>query len=280
MLYAGVIANFRPALATTIAVTLAVSGCAHWLVLHPSQQPEPVGDQVRRAVPGPTGPLEIWVEPAPASVSPALYVISFVGNASRAERPGICRRARWPSEAVEVWSVNYPGFGGSAGDATLPAVERAAVFAHAAIRAEARGRPIIVCGNSIGTAAALRLADRLDVAGLVLRNPPPLAALITERHGWWNLWIAATLVVMQIPPGLDALQTARRARAPAVMLTSTDDRVVPSEFQQRVADAYAGPLRRVMMPGAGHNSPLGRHAPAVDAALAWLHEIAVLDTSP
>ena len=43
--------------------------------------------------------------------------------------------------------------------------------------------------------------------------------------------------------------------APALFLSSTDDGVVPTRYQDRIMKAYAGDWELIAMPG-GHNAPL------------------------
>jgi hypothetical protein len=126
----------------------------------------------------------------------------------------------------------------------------------------------------MGTVAALHVAAEREVAGVVLQNPPALRQLIVGDHGWWNLWLLAIPVSWQIPPELDSLANARRARAPAVFLMAENDEIVRPRWQRAILDAYAGPKQSFVLPGARHNDPvpietLGR----VDAAMrAWLDQ--------
>ncbi len=53
---------------------------------------------------------------------------------------------------VEVWGLNYPGFGGSTGPATLSALVESATLASDEIALEAGGRPILLGCHSIGCA--------------------------------------------------------------------------------------------------------------------------------
>ena len=82
----------------------------------------------------------------------------------------------------------------------------------------AQGKRIFVTGRSLGTAAALYVAAHRPVAGLVLQNPPPLQSLILRRHGWWNLWLLAGPIAMQVPADLNSLRNAPKVTAPAVFV--------------------------------------------------------------
>ena len=162
--------------------------------------------------------------------------------------------------------MNYPGFGGSTGPARLARVGPAALTAFDELRRTAGDRPIIVSGTSFGTIAALHIAARRDVAGVVLHNPPALREMIVHDYGWWNLWLVAGPLSRRVPAELDSVANARAARAPATFILSEKDEIVAPRFQQLVADAYAGEKRLIELRDAGHLTPLD------DAALQKLHE--------
>jgi pimeloyl-ACP methyl ester carboxylesterase len=256
-------------------VTLAA--CADRLVLHPSTYPISESEHGRRRleIPFGEGVLEVWVARTggtggEADRPPTAFVLDFCGNGGRAERGSRCVGA-WPADPpVEVWSVNYPGYGGSTGPAAMASIPPAALAAYGRLAEVAAGRPILVAGNSIGTTAALHVAANRPVAGVLLRNPPPLRQLIVGRHGWWNLWLGAWLVAQRVPDGLDSLANAARCTAPAAIISAGADHVVPPAYQRLVIDSYAGPKDIVEIPLADHNTPIG---PAEEARLrAWVAE--------
>ncbi len=187
-------------------------------------------------------------------VVPEAYLLEFTGNGTRAEEIADWAASKFRPHPVEVWAMNFPGYGRSTGPARLAAIPKAALAAFDTLKSRADGKPIFVAGNSLGTTAALYVAAHRDVAGVVLTNPPPLRQLIRGRFGWWNLWLLATPVSWGIPADLDSIANARRCTAPAVIFVSTRDEIVPYRFQQIVADAYAGP-KAVKMRDGTHNDP-------------------------
>ena len=54
----------------------------------------------------------------------------------------------WKDRAVEIWGMNYPGFGGSTGPARLARIGPAAVAAFDALRREAADAPIVAYGRA------------------------------------------------------------------------------------------------------------------------------------
>jgi hypothetical protein len=231
-------------------------------------------------VPGPKGQVEVWVALSRAlddaharelNEAPEGFVLAFIGNADRAEYASLRTAEDWSDHPVEVWAVNYPGYGGSPGPARLASIPPAALAAYDALRARAGNRPIFVSGLSLGTAAALHVAANRPIAGTILHNPPPLRKLILGKFGWWNLWLAAGPVALRVPTELDSIANARRTTAPGIFLLAENDRVVPPPYQRAVADAYAGEQRRIPLPGAGHNDePEGPALAELRAAIDWM----------
>lgn len=268
----------RIALVAVLAYALVIAGVvgcrlADRLLLFPPSGAADAHGATRLAVPTADGELEIWRASSPGARPPHAYVLRFYGNADRADYWAADEARGLPFDG-ELWAVNYPGFGGSSGRASLRGVADSALRAYDALHAQAAGKPIFVRGTSMGTVAALHVAAEREVAGVVLQNPPALRQLIVGDHGWWNLWLLAIPVSWQIPPELDSLANARRARAPAVFLMAENDEIVRPRWQRAILDAYAGPKQSFVLPGARHNDPvpietLGR----VDAAMrAWLDQ--------
>lgn len=232
-------------------------GCADKLILFPSTEPIAAIGASSRTIPIEAGRIEIWTATSPGvrTAAPQAYVLSFIGNADRAEYVSYTA-ADWRDLPVEVWRVNYPGYGGSTGPARLDRIAPAALAAYDALAAHADGKPIIVNGVSLGTTAALYVAANRPVAGLVLRTPPPLRQLIVGKFGWWNLWLLAGPVAMGVPEELDSLSNAAKVAAPAVFLFMDNDEVVPYAYQQKVAIAYRGDKQIVVSSGGQHNSTM------------------------
>ncbi|HZL34623.1 MAG TPA: alpha/beta fold hydrolase [Tepidisphaeraceae bacterium] len=254
-------------------VALVLAGCASKLILHPTREAIPANGATRLQVLGPVETIEIWTMHSRGvrGREPRAFVIEFIGNAARAEWGVEDVSADWGDRPVEVWAVNYPGYGGSAGSASLKSIAPAALAAYDAMKKKAGDRPTFVSGHSIGTTAALCVAAHRPVSGLVLYNPPPLRKLIMGRFGWWNLWLAAIPVSLQVPGELDSLANGRKCSAPAVFVLGEADEVVPPRYHQMVVDAYAGPKQLVRMPGATHNDPVSPEAlPRFEAELDWL----------
>lgn len=195
----------------------------------------------------PVGQIEVWRgrdtnrDRAWDDIKPQAYVLEFTGNGTRAEEIAEYAAYKFRPYQVEVWAMNFPGYGQSEGPARLSRIPPAALAVFDELSKRAEGKPIYVAGNSLGTSAALYVAANRPVAGVVLTNPPPLRQLIRGNFGWWNLWLLSTPASLGVPRDLDSIANARKCTAPAVILTSTRDEIVPFKYQQMVAEAYAGP---------------------------------------
>jgi len=227
------------------------------LILRPDATPLDTGDKHRREIEFPQGKIEVWTERTVGSTDEVeLFVLKFSGQCGRAERATLHPAEAWDLQGTEVWAFNPPGYGGSRGPATLRALLAGAEATLDSLLEIAGGRPVVLTGNSLGSAAALHLAARYPVSGLILRNPPPLPQLVVRRHGWWNLYLPAMAIARQIPRELCSISSAARCNVPAIGISSQRDRVVPPSFQQLVFQAYAGPLKLVQIAEGGHASPM------------------------
>jgi pimeloyl-ACP methyl ester carboxylesterase len=246
------------------------------LLLFPTRAPIDARGAIRTTVPFENGQLEIWTAQsrrAHEQERPDVFILRFYGNADRADRWAAIEAEMWDDRAVEIWGMNYPGFGGSTGPARLSRIGPAALRAFDELRHHSNGRQIVPFGTSIGATAALHLAasrpGRID--GVILQNPPPLREMILRQFGWWNLWLLAGPVALQMPRDLDSITNARTSRARAIFLLAERDEVVAPRFHRLVVDAYAGEKRLIALRGAYHNDPIEGAALAdFHQALDWL----------
>jgi uncharacterized protein len=263
-------------------VGFAATGCgADRLVLGESHQSIDSAGASRRTLTTDGRAVEYYVARSPGARlgggKPSAYVLYFTGKASLVEEWLTVVADSWGDRPVEVWGMNYPGSGGSDGPARLDRVVPSALATYDACRATAGGRPIFVNGVSFGSTAALAVAARRPVAGVILKNPPALRELIMGNYGWWNLWLAAGPIARAIPDDLDALVNASKSTAPALVLSAGKDWKVPPQYHERVIATYAGPKEVIRLPNAGHDDSLTPEASQqFDAALSRLWNLAGL----
>src|SRR5204862_6043367 len=130
------------------------------------------------------------------------YVLRVDRHDDRAERGVAAEGEEWKDRAVEVWGMDYPGCGGSTGPSRRSRIGPAALAAFDDLQRHANSQSIVLYGASLGACAALHVAAQRPVTGLILHNPPPLRQMILRRFGWWNLWLLAGPVALQVPRDL------------------------------------------------------------------------------
>jgi pimeloyl-ACP methyl ester carboxylesterase len=249
---------------------------ADHLILFPTTTPIDTAGAVRKTVPFESGELEIWTAKshrAQQQGRPDVFILRFYGNADRAYRWAGTEAEMWNDRSIEIWGMNYPGFGGSTGPARLSKIGPAAVATFDDLKRHAGNRPIVPFGTSIGATAALYVAASRagGVAGVILQNPPPLREMVLRQFGWWNLWLLAGPIALQMPGNLDSIANATASRAPAVFLLADKDEVVAPRFHRLVVNAYAGEKRLIAMHDAYHNDPIeGAALRDLNDALGWL----------
>lgn len=238
------------------------------LILRPTQHALEAEGLTCCTLPYPGGMLECYVgHRTAASVHatdweaiepPQLLVLKLPGTGGRAERS-----TRFPASLLgevtsEVWTWNPPGYGRSTGRGSLVSIAAAVLHFYDWVVARRRGAETVVwiCGNSLGCATGLHLADQRPADALVLRNPPPLIDLVHLRSGLWRIIRGGHWVASGIPHEMDAVATASRVTAPIVFIESGADRVVPPPLQQHIRDAHPGPQRIVHLPEAEHDTPM------------------------
>jgi pimeloyl-ACP methyl ester carboxylesterase len=276
----------RPfALTGAVACFLPVfcAGCADRLLLYPTTHPIDAVGAERRTFEHGGRTVEVFTARSPgvgAGSAPQAYVLEFCGNAARAESVASYVARQWGRRPVEVWVMNYPGYGGSDGPPTLRSIPDVALAAYDDLARCAGGRPILVSGRSLGTSVALHVGARRPTAGMVLQSPPPIQRQILQHHGWWNLWLIAIPVALQVPSEMNSLSSGARVNAPALFVLSGRDSVVPIEYQRMVVDAYGGEKEVLLMESADHNTPFtGADGTLLQGGLDWLWARVVMPTS-
>ena len=259
------------------ALALVFGGCiADRAILYPPRGHIDAGRAQTVAVQSQGRKVEVWTARSPAARDEddvEAYVLEFCGNATRAEQITQFVADRWHDYPVEVWVMNYPGYGGSEGRPKLRDIPPAALATYDALQKRAAGAPIFVCGNSLGTTSAIFVASRRPAAGLILQNPPPLRRLILGRYAWWNLGLLALPIALQVPGELNSPDTAPRVTAPAVFVTAGRDEVVPPKYQRYVVDAFGGEKRVIDMSAATHGASIrGDAEQQLQAGMKWLWE--------
>ena len=142
-----------------------------------------------------------------------------------------------------VLSFDYRGYGRSAGKPSEENVyaDTQAVLAFARARLGIASEQMIAVGRSVGSGAAVELAVRSPLAGLVLISPLASAVRVMTR-------------VKLLPfDRFDNLAKASRVRCPSLVLHGTADEVIAFVHGRNLFEKLPAPKRNVWIERAGHN---------------------------
>jgi len=167
-------------------------------------------------------------------------VLAFGGNAMDAADFG-----GWLAQVLprhEVVAVNYRGYGASTGRARTGVLEADALAVRDALP---KGRPVVVVGASIGSAAAAHVvAQRGD--GAVLITPfDRLGAVFDARVPGSGFWLDRDL-----SPGADLA----KGRGPVFVITAQHDEIFGPRQAAALEARAQGVVEAVVLPGTGHSS--------------------------
>ncbi len=190
--------------------------------------------------------------------APAPVALFFHGNGENLET---MRRARMFQElrdlGVIALAVDYPGYGRSSGKPD----ERGVLATGPAMLewAEERfpDRSVVLCGWSLGAAVAIRTTAEAGgrVDGLAALSPWTTLDDTVRSHA--PRWIAGWLFDEEY----DSLGAVRSIRLPALVIHGEEDRIIPVEQGERIAEALedaGSDVRWVRIPSTGHNDLMAR----------------------
>ncbi len=189
-------------------------------------------------------------------------IIHFMGNKSRAEQDiNWFYNAFWKDQSfpVEIWAVNYPGYGKSEGHGTLKEMANSSLEAFDyLVKKRGQNKQIIIEANSIGTTAALYTASErsksIKIKNLILKNPPALKQMVLQENGWWNLYLIALPVSWKIPKVLDSIKNISQiSQIPILFLQAEKDETVPVKYQNMIIQAHTGQSKVIVFKEANHS---------------------------
>jgi fermentation-respiration switch protein FrsA (DUF1100 family) len=147
-----------------------------------------------------------------------------------------------------LFLAEYRGYGGNPG---RPSEEGMTADARSvmAVLADLEVAPdrIVLYGESLGTASAVKMASEQHVAGLVLEAPFTSIADVAQRHYWY---LPARWLLLD---KWDVAGHVREVAAPILVVHGERDRVVPTVFGRRLFEQAAEPKEALFHPKAGHN---------------------------
>ena len=206
----------------------------------------PPGVEVRSLATADGLALNAWYLPPAAADRPVILFLH--GNSGHIGH----RAGRLPEFAAAGWGmlmVEYRGFGGNPGAPSEEGLALDAAAAHAALTgmgiAPAR---IVIWGESLGTAVAIRLASERPAAALLLEAPFTSMADMA-RHRYPFVPVDALL-----KDRFESLGRIGALAMPILIVNGALDSIVPPAMGQRLHQAATAPVHEFHpIAAAGHN---------------------------
>jgi uncharacterized protein len=190
--------------------------------------------------------LDGWFVPGTGPAArPTIMVLG--GNAGHREyRAPLAAALR--ERGINVFLMDYRGYGGSAGTPTEEglAADARAARAYLVSRADVDPARLVYFGESLGTAIAVRLAVEHPGAALILRSPFASLADVGRYH------YPALPVQLLLRDRFASVDRVPLIRSPVLVIAGTRDTIVPIEHTRRLYDAIVAPKAFVEV-AADHN---------------------------
>ena len=239
------------------------------IILRPSRQPVAGTGAETVWLQHAGGRLQAFVHRDPSALTRRI-VLKFPGTAGRGERAGSFPAAEYvgddsghPPSGIrrqpwDVWAWNPPGYGGSDGRASLQNLVKASLdYVDQVLRQYDVDVPVTLMGNSLGCCVAANVAvcrtDRYRLDSVILRNPPPLKAVVRRVAAGYPGGRFLEPVLQTLPESLDLNITLPNLRLPVVVIQSERDRLVPVELQDETLSELPIEPKRVRLPDADHH---------------------------
>jgi pimeloyl-ACP methyl ester carboxylesterase len=242
----------EPRLTTLLFFALAavgLYGAVHWLVSRMVYQksasvPPPAesyGLALRDVWLRPRDGVRIhgWSLAAPEARVATLFLHGNAGNIGH-RAPHLREIA---AAGSDVLIIDYRGYGGNEGSPSESGLLEDAEAAYDCLAAARK--PIVLHGESLGSAVAVELATRRPAAGLVLEAPftslRAMAGEVLPVLGPLLLW------------GFDSKTRIAGLHVPLLVIHGDQDFTVPLQLGRQLYDAAPGPKSFWAVTGAGHN---------------------------
>jgi hypothetical protein len=197
----------------------------------------------------PSGQIIGWK--LPATSSPVASVLITHGNAGCAIDRGYLAKPIHVAAPVDVYVLEYPGYGSREGSPDKRSILAAAEEAFGLLT---NGLPKYLVSESIGTGAAccLARAHSTEVAGLVLFMPYHNLASVAQRK--MPLLPAYFLLLDRFNPA----ECLKDYRGPVKIVLAGADEIIPVESGRRLFEGCPGPKNLQIISGARHNDIAGQ----------------------
>ncbi len=205
--------------------------------------------------------FEAWKNPAgriigwkiPASGAATASVLIFHGNAGSAIGRDYLAQPIHDAADVDVFVLEYPGYGARPGSPSRKSLDAAA---EEAFQLLPKNLPRYVVSESIGTGVACDLVKNhpSEIAGLALLVPYDNLASVAQRQ--MPFFPAYFLLFDRFNPA----ECLKVYRGPVKFVVAGADEILGAQTGRRLFEGYAGPKEVQEFPRAGHNEVAGQPA--------------------
>lgn len=243
--------NRRAALLGLGAASLALSGCVEGMFFHPSNSAYPLPGNLAQA------PKDVWFQTADGSKLHAWWLSAPRARATVVHAHGNAENignhlpfVAWlPAAGFNVLTFDYRGFGRSEGKPSLQGVVQDLRSAIAEARRQSADQPLVLLGQSLGGATAIRAAAQehqsgaQDIAALIADSPfSSYRGIAQDAAGGGALGWLAQLAAKALPDeSHDPLAAIAQVRCPVLFIHGDHDRVIPVVHSLRLHAAAKEP---------------------------------------
>ncbi len=191
-----------------------------------------------------TGQIIGWKIPANGPASGSVLIVH--GNAGCAVGRDYLAQPIHAATNVDVYVLEYPGYGARAGSPSKTSLDAAA---EEAFQLLAAALPKYIVSESIGAGVACDLAANhpTEIAGLALIVPYHDLASVAQRHLWF---LPAYFLLLDRFNPADSLT---HYHGPVKIVIAGADEIIGAKSGQRLFHGYDGPKSLQVFPGAHHN---------------------------
>jgi pimeloyl-ACP methyl ester carboxylesterase len=246
-------------LTVAIAYVVLCAGafvCQRRLMYFPTKIPAKVVESVAREHgfspwKNAAGKIIGWKIPATGAATGSVLIVH--GNAGCALGRDYIARPIHDAADVDVYVLEYPGYGAREGSPGRPSLCAAAEEAFQCLNPDL---PRYVVSESIGTGVAGELASRhpAEIAGLALIVPYYELAAVAQRQMWF---LPAYFLLLD---RFDPAQCLKNYHGPVQFVVAGDDEILGPATGRKLFDHYAGPKQLEFIPGARHNDAAAQPA--------------------
>lgn len=235
-------------------LVLLLTGCKETLIRHLAFFPEKVSDNLSISEPWLS---EVYLTTNDGIKIHALFIESkgankivlfFHGNAGNAYHR-IPDAYALSLSGINVLLVDYRGYGKSEGKPSEQGLYKDAEAAYDYLIDKRQYTPkdIFLLGRSIGTSAAIHLAQDRQPGGLILITPLSSGKQMATTMGLgWLSWL--------VGPVFDNIQKIRKANAPTLVIHGDKDEIIPFSMGEEIYKTAPAKNKQFMrIKGGGHN---------------------------